>query len=82
MLTQFVDLDTGETLGDQEIERDGIPFSQFDFSTKEGILAPFEDLEEIALETSHAAMCGATENFLKTVAASKKKQNRPDVMSR
>ena len=72
--TEYIDTETGEVLSSQRAESDNVPYEKFDFSTKEGILGPFGELEGTLLEVGHASMTGATQKYMEANADSKKKQ--------
>ena len=74
--TEYFDLETGEPIAEHVAVREGLPGDEFDFSTREGILGPFDDFEGLSLDAAHDSICGASQKCLKAVSDSKKKQKR------
>lgn len=66
--------ETGEVIEIESPAYKGIPDGgDFDFSSIEGILTPFDKLEGTLLEASRRTMCAATEQFMLREYQKKKK---------
>lgn len=75
VITQYFDDETDEVLFSRDkVGESDVPCDEFDFSTKEGILVPFDALEGTLLDAAYDSMRGATEQFMAGMADAKKKR--------